>query len=107
MVTQIIRGQPVSTAVSSATTVSTSQKVATTPGTPSQHMQPPIVPPHPPRPQQGQVKLTMAQLTQLTQGQVSKCDCGIFTEMIVCLSLHVLLNRHIFYINIQAYSLAS
>ncbi|KAL8163588.1 UNVERIFIED_CONTAM: hypothetical protein K2H54_031045, partial [Gekko kuhli] len=69
VVTQIIRGQPVSTAVSSATTVSTSQKMATAPGPPSQHMQPQATPPHPPRPQQGQVKLTMAQLTQLTQGQ--------------------------------------
>lgn len=71
VVTQIIRGQPVSTAVSSPTTVSTSQKMATTTGTPAQNMQLPTAP-HPPRPQQGQVKLTMAQLTQLTQGQVSK-----------------------------------
>uniref|UniRef100_A0A8D2JFA9 Bromodomain PHD finger transcription factor n=1 Tax=Varanus komodoensis TaxID=61221 RepID=A0A8D2JFA9_VARKO len=69
VVTQIIRGQPVSTAVSSATTVSTSQKIPSTPGTSSQHMPPQATPPHPPRPQQGQVKLTMAQLTQLTQGQ--------------------------------------
>lgn len=76
VVTQIIRGQPVSTAVSSPTTVSTSQKVATAPGIPSQHMQPQAAPPHPPRPQQGQVKLTMAQLTQLTQGQVSNQDLG-------------------------------
>lgn len=78
--TQIIRGQPVSTAVSSATTVSTSQKMATAGGQPSQHMQPQATPPHPPRPQQGQVKLTMAQLTQLTQGQVStkSVSFGVF-----------------------------
>ncbi|XP_013922486.1 PREDICTED: nucleosome-remodeling factor subunit BPTF [Thamnophis sirtalis] len=69
VVTQIIRGQPVSTAVSSPATVSASQKVSTTAGIPSQHLQPQATPPHPPRPQQGQVKLTMAQLTQLTQGQ--------------------------------------
>uniref|UniRef100_A0A670ZVS3 Bromodomain PHD finger transcription factor n=1 Tax=Pseudonaja textilis TaxID=8673 RepID=A0A670ZVS3_PSETE len=69
VVTQIIRGQPVSTAVSSPTTVSGSQKVSSTAGIPSQRLQPQAPPPHPPRPQQGQVKLTMAQLTQLTQGQ--------------------------------------
>ncbi|XP_074016190.1 nucleosome-remodeling factor subunit BPTF [Numenius arquata] len=70
VVTQIIRGQPVSTAVSSTSTASSSagQKTVTSPGTPSQQMQPQTTP-QPPRPQQGQVKLTMAQLTQLTQGQ--------------------------------------
>ncbi|KFP30448.1 Nucleosome-remodeling factor subunit BPTF, partial [Colius striatus] len=70
VVTQIIRGQPVSTAVSSTSTASTSagQKTVTSPGTPPQQIQP-QTPAQPPRPQQGQVKLTMAQLTQLTQGQ--------------------------------------
>lgn len=71
VVTQIIRGQPVSTAVSSTSTASSSagQKTVTSPGTPPQQI-PPQTPSQPPRPQQGQVKLTMAQLTQLTQGQV-------------------------------------
>ncbi|XP_038227261.1 nucleosome-remodeling factor subunit BPTF isoform X6 [Dermochelys coriacea] len=70
VVTQIIRGQPVSTAVSSASaTSSPGQKVATAPGTPPQNIQPQTTTPQPTRPQQGQVKLTMAQLTQLTQGQ--------------------------------------
>ncbi|XP_067403438.1 nucleosome-remodeling factor subunit BPTF isoform X4 [Emydura macquarii macquarii] len=71
VVTQIIRGQPVSTAVSSAsnTTSSPGQKVVTAPGTPPQNIQPQTTTPQPSRPQQGQVKLTMAQLTQLTQGQ--------------------------------------
>uniref|UniRef100_G1N6J1 Bromodomain PHD finger transcription factor n=1 Tax=Meleagris gallopavo TaxID=9103 RepID=G1N6J1_MELGA len=70
VVTQIIRGQPVSTAVSSTSTASTSsgQKTVTSPGTPPQQIQPQTTS-QPPRPQQGQVKLTMAQLTQLTQGQ--------------------------------------
>ncbi|KAJ8363551.1 hypothetical protein SKAU_G00123820 [Synaphobranchus kaupii] len=76
VVTQIIRGQPVSTAISSASSVQTSagQRVLTA-GVPSPH--PAATPtgqlPAPqtaqgPRPQQGQVKLTLAQLTQLTQG---------------------------------------
>lgn len=71
VVTQIIRGQPVSTAVSSTSTASSSagQKTVTSPGTPPQQIQPQATS-QPPRPQQGQVKLTMAQLTQLTQGQV-------------------------------------
>uniref|UniRef100_A0A674IJS5 Bromodomain PHD finger transcription factor n=1 Tax=Terrapene triunguis TaxID=2587831 RepID=A0A674IJS5_9SAUR len=70
VVTQIIRGQPVSTAVSNASTTSSpGQKVATAPGTPPQNIQPQTTTPQPTRPQQGQVKLTMAQLTQLTQGQ--------------------------------------
>ncbi|XP_028841300.1 nucleosome-remodeling factor subunit BPTF isoform X3 [Denticeps clupeoides] len=68
VVTQIIRGQPVSTAVSSPTqTVGaiSSPRPATpapgqSPGTPAT--------PQGARPQQGQVKLTLAQLTQLTQG---------------------------------------
>ncbi|XP_075626896.1 nucleosome-remodeling factor subunit BPTF isoform X18 [Balearica regulorum gibbericeps] len=70
VVTQIIRGQPVSTAVTSTSTASSSagQKTVTSPGTPPQQIQP-QTPSQPPRPQQGQVKLTMAQLTQLTQGQ--------------------------------------
>ncbi|XP_062447471.1 nucleosome-remodeling factor subunit BPTF isoform X14 [Rhea pennata] len=70
VVTQIIRGQPVSTAVSSTSTASSSpgQKTVTSPGTPPQPIQPQTAS-QPPRPQQGQVKLTMAQLTQLTQGQ--------------------------------------
>uniref|UniRef100_W5N7Z1 Bromodomain PHD finger transcription factor n=1 Tax=Lepisosteus oculatus TaxID=7918 RepID=W5N7Z1_LEPOC len=77
VVTQIIRGQPVSTAISNASTVQTSagQKPAAT-ATPPHAAAPPGQPPAPqtpqgPRPQQGQVKLTMAQLTQLTQGQKS------------------------------------
>lgn len=71
VVTQIIRGQPVSTAVSSTSTASSSsgQKTVTSPATPPQQIQPQTTS-QPPRPQQGQVKLTMAQLTQLTQGQV-------------------------------------
>ncbi|OWK58285.1 Nucleosome-remodeling factor subunit BPTF [Lonchura striata] len=70
VVTQIIRGQPVSTAVSSTSTASSStgQKTITSSGTAPQQAQP-QTPAPPPRPQQGQVKLTMAQLTQLTQGQ--------------------------------------
>uniref|UniRef100_A0A8C3CVZ0 Bromodomain PHD finger transcription factor n=1 Tax=Cairina moschata TaxID=8855 RepID=A0A8C3CVZ0_CAIMO len=70
VVTQIIRGQPVSTAVSSTSTASSSsgQKTVTSPATPPQQIQPQTTS-QPPRPQQGQVKLTMAQLTQLTQGQ--------------------------------------
>ncbi|KFP39112.1 Nucleosome-remodeling factor subunit BPTF, partial [Chlamydotis macqueenii] len=70
VVTQIIRGQPVSTAVSSTSTASSSagQKTVTSPVTPPQQIQPQTTA-QPPRPQQGQVKLTMAQLTQLTQGQ--------------------------------------
>ncbi|XP_036395665.1 nucleosome-remodeling factor subunit BPTF isoform X4 [Megalops cyprinoides] len=79
VVTQIIRGQPVSTAISSASSVQTSagQRVLST-AAPSPHAAaaPPGQPPAPqtpqtpqgPRPQQGQVKLTLAQLTQLTQG---------------------------------------
>ncbi|XP_057274417.1 nucleosome-remodeling factor subunit BPTF isoform X8 [Pezoporus wallicus] len=70
VVTQIIRGQPVSTAVSSTSTASSSagQKTITSSGTPPQQTQSQTTP-QPTRPQQGQVKLTMAQLTQLTQGQ--------------------------------------
>ncbi|XP_051014885.1 nucleosome-remodeling factor subunit BPTF isoform X4 [Acomys russatus] len=70
VVTQIIRGQPVSTAISAPSPASSApvQKgltPAAAPGT----IQPSS--PHAPRPQQGQVKLTMAQLTQLTQGHGS------------------------------------
>ncbi|XP_060749312.1 nucleosome-remodeling factor subunit BPTF isoform X2 [Tachysurus vachellii] len=65
VVTQIIRGTPVSKAVSSNTPgqVVGSSSLPSTPGQPQT--------PHAPstaRPQQGQVKLTLAQLTQLTQG---------------------------------------
>ncbi|XP_069511125.1 nucleosome-remodeling factor subunit BPTF isoform X2 [Ambystoma mexicanum] len=70
VVTQIIRGQPVSTAVSSASSVtSSSGQRLISPGPPGPPAQPQVTTPQPPRPQQGQVKLTMAQLTQLTQGQ--------------------------------------
>ncbi|MGH0138330.1 UNVERIFIED_CONTAM: hypothetical protein FKN15_036066 [Acipenser sinensis] len=68
VVTQIIRGQPVSTAIHTSPAhrmVTTSaQHPAASPQTQ------PATPQGPgPRPQQGQVKLTLAQLTQLTQGQ--------------------------------------
>ncbi|XP_027283570.2 nucleosome-remodeling factor subunit BPTF isoform X12 [Cricetulus griseus] len=67
VVTQIIRGQPVSTAISAPSTASSSPgQKALSPGTAPGSIQPST--PQPPRPQQGQVKLTMAQLTQLTQG---------------------------------------
>ncbi|XP_069056009.1 nucleosome-remodeling factor subunit BPTF isoform X2 [Pleurodeles waltl] len=70
VVTQIIRGQPPSTAVSSTSTVtSSSGQRLISPGPPLQPAQHQATIPQPPRPQQGQVKLTMAQLTQLTQGQ--------------------------------------
>ncbi|XP_052374988.1 nucleosome-remodeling factor subunit BPTF-like isoform X5 [Oncorhynchus keta] len=75
VVTQIIRGQPVSTAVSSASPVQTSAGQRMLGAAPSPH---PVTPapgqspspstPQGGRPQQGQVKLTLAQLTQLTQG---------------------------------------
>ena len=68
--TQIIRGQPVSTAISAPSTVSsTPAQKGLTSGTSTPSLQPSTS--QPPRPQQGQVKLTMAQLTQLTQGHVS------------------------------------
>ncbi|XP_036692021.1 nucleosome-remodeling factor subunit BPTF isoform X9 [Balaenoptera musculus] len=67
VVTQIIRGQPVSTAVSAPSTVSsTPAQKGLTSGAPTASLQSSTS--QPPRPQQGQVKLTMAQLTQLTQG---------------------------------------
>nr|AKZ42266.1 nucleosome-remodeling factor subunit BPTF isoform 4 [Castor fiber] len=67
VVTQIIRGQPVSTAISAPSTASsTPGHKGLTPGTSTTNIQSST--PQPPRPQQGQVKLTMAQLTQLTQG---------------------------------------
>ncbi|XP_059235961.1 nucleosome-remodeling factor subunit BPTF isoform X9 [Mustela nigripes] len=67
VVTQIIRGQPVSTAISAPSAVSsTPAQKGLTSGTPSTNLQSSAS--QPPRPQQGQVKLTMAQLTQLTQG---------------------------------------
>ncbi|KAM8773973.1 nucleosome-remodeling factor subunit BPTF isoform 16-T16 [Rhynchonycteris naso] len=67
VVTQIIRGQPVSTAISTPSAVSSApgQKGLTS-GTATANL--PSSASQPPRPQQGQVKLTMAQLTQLTQG---------------------------------------
>ncbi|XP_028355375.1 nucleosome-remodeling factor subunit BPTF isoform X7 [Physeter macrocephalus] len=67
VVTQIIRGQPVSTAISAPSTVSsTPAQKGLTSGAPTASLQSSTS--QPPRPQQGQVKLTMAQLTQLTQG---------------------------------------
>uniref|UniRef100_A0A673YMB6 Bromodomain PHD finger transcription factor n=1 Tax=Salmo trutta TaxID=8032 RepID=A0A673YMB6_SALTR len=75
VVTQIIRGQPVSTAVSSASPVQTSaaQRMlgaapSPRPVTPAPGQSPSPSTPQGGRPQQGQVKLTLAQLTQLTQG---------------------------------------
>nr|XP_046188057.1 nucleosome-remodeling factor subunit BPTF-like isoform X3 [Oncorhynchus gorbuscha] len=75
VVTQIIRGQPVSTAVSSASPVQTSagQRMlgaapSPRPVTPATGQSPSPTTPQGSRPQQGQVKLTLAQLTQLTQG---------------------------------------
>ncbi|XP_070958259.1 nucleosome-remodeling factor subunit BPTF-like isoform X6 [Oncorhynchus clarkii lewisi] len=75
VVTQIIRGQPVSTAVSSASPVQTSagQRMlgaapSPRPVTPATGQSPSPSTPQGSRPQQGQVKLTLAQLTQLTQG---------------------------------------
>ncbi|XP_076791701.1 nucleosome-remodeling factor subunit BPTF isoform X10 [Arvicanthis niloticus] len=67
VVTQIIRGQPVSTAISAPSAASSAPvQKGLTPGAAAGTLQPSA--PHSPRPQQGQVKLTMAQLTQLTQG---------------------------------------
>ncbi|XP_075207616.1 LOW QUALITY PROTEIN: nucleosome-remodeling factor subunit BPTF [Anomaloglossus baeobatrachus] len=67
VVTQIIRGQPVTTTMPLGTTVSSGGLKV---GTPVQQAQPQATTPQPSRPpQQGQVKLTMAQLTQLTQQQ--------------------------------------
>uniref|UniRef100_A0A6Q2YEX4 Bromodomain PHD finger transcription factor n=1 Tax=Esox lucius TaxID=8010 RepID=A0A6Q2YEX4_ESOLU len=72
---QVIRGQPVSTAVSGPSPVQTNagQRVlGTAPsprtGTPAPGQTPAPPTPQGARPQQGQVKLTLAQLTQLTQG---------------------------------------
>ncbi|XP_075701789.1 nucleosome-remodeling factor subunit BPTF isoform X2 [Rhinoderma darwinii] len=67
VVTQIIRGQPVTTTMPLGTAVSSGGLKM---GTPVQHAQPQATTPQAARPpQQGQVKLTMAQLTQLTQQQ--------------------------------------
>ncbi|XP_055448044.1 nucleosome-remodeling factor subunit BPTF isoform X1 [Psammomys obesus] len=67
VVTQIIRGQPVSTAISAPSPASAAPvQKGLPPAAAAGTAQP--SPPHTPRPQQGQVKLTMAQLTQLTQG---------------------------------------
>ncbi|XP_053530358.1 nucleosome-remodeling factor subunit BPTF isoform X4 [Ictalurus punctatus] len=65
VVTQIIRGTPVSKAVSSGTPTQVvgSPPRPSTPGQPQTPQTPSST-----RPQQGQVKLTLAQLTQLTQG---------------------------------------
>lgn len=67
VVTQIIRGQPVSTAISAASpvTAGTCQGVASPNAAGQAVVQTPPGTPRPPG--QGQVKLTMAQLTQLTQ----------------------------------------
>uniref|UniRef100_A0A8C7KT90 Bromodomain PHD finger transcription factor n=1 Tax=Oncorhynchus kisutch TaxID=8019 RepID=A0A8C7KT90_ONCKI len=66
VVTQIIRGQAVSTAISGASPVTTvaGQRVGSAPKTPGQ---PNTAQTPQQRAQQGQVKLTLAQLTQLTQ----------------------------------------
>uniref|UniRef100_UPI00398E63FC nucleosome-remodeling factor subunit BPTF isoform X3 n=1 Tax=Pristiophorus japonicus TaxID=55135 RepID=UPI00398E63FC len=74
VVTQIIRGQPVTTVSSTGNLVqSSTQKMVTAPSTPVQPIQSRPAAPQgqqpAQRPQQGQVRLTMAQLTQLTQGQ--------------------------------------
>ncbi|KAM4691162.1 nucleosome-remodeling factor subunit BPTF [Rhinophrynus dorsalis] len=66
VVTQFIRGQPAPTTVSSSTIVPSGQQKV---DTPVQQAQPPATTPQGAKPQQGQVKLTLAQLTQLTQGQ--------------------------------------
>ncbi|XP_077110815.1 nucleosome-remodeling factor subunit BPTF isoform X2 [Ranitomeya variabilis] len=67
VVTQIIRGQPVTTTMPLGTAVSSGGLKV---GTPVQQAQPQATTPQTTRPpQQGQVKLTMAQLTQLTQQQ--------------------------------------
>lgn len=85
VVTQIIRGTPVSKAVSSntPTQVLGSPPRPSTPG----HPQTPQTPSSA-RPQQGQVKLTLAQLTQLTQGaQVCTYLCAFCTCFTSFLSL--------------------
>ncbi|XP_078385116.1 nucleosome-remodeling factor subunit BPTF isoform X8 [Cetorhinus maximus] len=74
VVTQIIRGQPVTTVSSTGNLVqSSTQKMVTAPSTAMQPIQSRPATPQgqqpAQRPQQGQVRLTMAQLTQLTQGQ--------------------------------------
>ncbi|XP_055509753.1 nucleosome-remodeling factor subunit BPTF isoform X11 [Leucoraja erinacea] len=74
MVTQIIRGQTVTTMSNAGNLVQNStQKMVTAPSTPMQPIQSRPATPQGQqpiqRPQQGQVRLTMAQLTQLTQGQ--------------------------------------
>ncbi|XP_013855113.1 nucleosome-remodeling factor subunit BPTF [Austrofundulus limnaeus] len=74
VVTQIIRGQPVSTTISAASSVTTGtgQGVAS-PNAGGQAAS--QTPPSTPRtPGQGQVKLTMAQLAQLTQKQQAGSD---------------------------------
>lgn len=72
VVTQIIRGTPVSKAVSSGSTSTQVVGSSPRPSTPGQPHAPQT--PSSTRPQQGQVKLTLAQLTQLTQGaQVHIC----------------------------------
>nr|XP_019588438.1 PREDICTED: nucleosome-remodeling factor subunit BPTF isoform X11 [Rhinolophus sinicus] len=66
VVTQIIRGQPVSTAISAPNAVSSPGQKGLPSGPSTANLQSSTS--QSPRPQQGQVKLTMAQLTQLTQG---------------------------------------
>ncbi|XP_067914584.1 nucleosome-remodeling factor subunit BPTF isoform X5 [Heterodontus francisci] len=74
VVTQIIRGQPVTSVSSTGNLIqSSTQKMMTAPSTAMQPIQSRPATPQgqqpAQRPQQGQVRLTMAQLTQLTQGQ--------------------------------------
>ncbi|XP_048466809.1 nucleosome-remodeling factor subunit BPTF isoform X3 [Rhincodon typus] len=74
VVTQIIRGQPVTTVSSTGNLIqSSTPKMVTAPTTAMQPLQSRPATPQgqqpAQRPQQGQVRLTMAQLTQLTQGQ--------------------------------------
>ncbi|XP_048410909.2 nucleosome-remodeling factor subunit BPTF isoform X4 [Stegostoma tigrinum] len=74
VVTQIIRGQPVTTVSSTGNLIqSSTPKMVTAPTTAMQPVQSRPATPQgqqpAQRPQQGQVRLTMAQLTQLTQGQ--------------------------------------
>lgn len=79
VVTQIIRGQPVSTAISAPNAVSSTPGQKGLPsGTSTANLQSSAS--QSPRPQQGQVKLTMAQLTQLTQGHVSNVTSFLTLE---------------------------
>jgi hypothetical protein len=100
VVTQIIRGQPVSTAISAPSTASsTPGHKGLTPGTSTTNLQSST--PQPPRPQQGQVKLTMAQLTQLTQGHVS--NNVTWTLDMIWFSLAVSSNTCTYFDKFQSY----